>query len=391
MPLVQDPTAVFLVLLAVLGIVFFLASKKSTKKFFNIIPPVLLAYFIPTLLSNFGVIPAESEFYLWAKKYLLPMSLFLILIGVDIPGILRLGPKILAVMLIGTIGVIVGGPVAVGLFKAQLDPECWRGFAALAGSWIGGVGNFTALAQGLAAPQQFVSPVIVVDTVVGYSWMTILMFLSTFQGRFDRWNKAEISMIDEVQKKLERFEKQTLRPSTLTDIFIILMIGFVGGTLCFQLGHFIPFQSKVFTPTLWGVMLTTLIAASLSFSPLKKLEGAGMTKISYAALYLLLTTMGAQADLHAVAQSPVYLAVGAVWIAVHVLFILFALRLLRAPLFFGAVGSMANIGGTVTCPIIAETYREHMFPVGILMALVGTILGNYGGLLCGFLMKLVLS
>ncbi|MBI2083656.1 MAG: DUF819 family protein [Deltaproteobacteria bacterium] len=391
MPLIQEPSYVFLVLLTLLGAIFFLSSRKSLKKIFDIIPPIFLAYLVPTLLSNFGVIPAESAFYVWAKKYLLPMSLFLILIGIDIPAILRLGPKMLITMLSGTLGVILGGPIAVALFKNYLHPDSWMGLAALAGSWIGGVSNFAAIAQGLQAPQQFVSPAIVIDTIVGFSWMALLMFFSTFQGKFDTWNRADTSMILEVQKKLEGFHKQVLRPSTVTDILVILTLGFTGGVLCFKLGHFVPYQSKVFSPTLWGVILTTMIAALLSFTPLRKLEGAGSTRISYAALYLLLTTMGAQADLRAVVQSPVYLAVGIVWLSIHIIFILIALRLLRAPLFFGAVGSMANIGGTVSCPIVAEVYREHMLPAGILMALVGTILGNYGGLLCGLLMKFVLS
>lgn len=388
---VQDPSSVFLILLAVLGIVFFLSTRPALKKFFNVVPPVFFAYFLPTLLASSGVLPFENPLYLWAKRYLLPMTLFLILLGIDIPAILRLGRKLLLTMLSGTLGVIVGGPIAVAIFKGTLPAESWKGLGALAGSWIGGVGNFAAIAQSFEAPQEVISPAIVVDTIVGYSWMAILMFLSTFQGKFDRWNRADTSMITDVQGRLETFHRQVLRPSTVADILGILALGFVGGVLCFKMGRLVPFQNQVFTPTLWGVVITTGIAASLSFTPLRRLEGAGSSRLSYAALYLLLATMGAQANLSAIVQAPAYLAVGVVWLSIHALFIAAALRLLKAPLFFGAVGSMANIGGTVSCPIVAEVYREHMFAAGILMALVGTLLGNYGGILTGFLMKWVLG
>ena len=109
----------------------------------------------------------------------------------------------------------------------------------------------------------------------------------------------------------------------------------------------------------------------------------------YAALYLLLTSIGAQADLAAVLQAPLYLLAGVVWLAFHAALLVVAAKLLRAPLFFVATGSMANVGGAASAPIVAGVYLPAMAPVGLLMAVAGYILGIYGGLLCAWLLALV--
>lgn len=386
--LINDPFLIFLTLLSVLTLVFWLSSKPQLEKFFNFVPPVFFAYFLPALLGTFKIIPSQSDFYSWTSQYILPMCILLLVTTIDIPAILKLGKKALLVMLAGTFGVIIGGPIAVFFFKSWLPEGAWMGLAALAGSWIGGVGNFAAIAASLEAPQSVISPAIIVDAGVGYPYMMLLILLSGYQARFNQWNKADTSMIDQVQNHLEGVAQSSTRPIKLVDILIVLCVGFGGGYLCFQLGKFLP-TSNLFSPTLWGILIVTTVGILLSFTPMRKLEGAGSTKLANAALYLLLTTMGAKANLSSILEAPSYVAVGVVWLSIHALCLLIAARLLRAPMFFVAVGSMANIGGTISAPIVAEIYQKHMLTVGLLMALVGTILGNYGGLFCGYLMKLV--
>ena len=124
-------------------------------------------------------------------------------------------------------------------------------------------------------------------------------------------------------------------------------------------------------------------------SPLRDLEKVGASGFGYTALYLLLAGIGAQADLRAVLDAPVYLLAGAVWIAIHVLVLYFAARLVKAPLFFVATGSMANIGGAATAPVVAGVYHPAMAPVGLLMAVAGYILGIYGAIACAGLLGIV--
>jgi uncharacterized membrane protein len=129
----------------------------------------------------------------------------------------------------------------------------------------------------------------------------------------------------------------------------------------------------------------------LSFTPVRQIEEWGASRMGYAALYLLLTAIGAQADLKAVLDAPLYLAAGALWLAIHIALLFGAARLLRAPLFFVATGSMANVGGAASAPVVAGVYHPAMAPMGLLMAVAGYILGIYGGLLCAYLLGMVAS
>ena len=101
---------------------------------------------------------------------------------------------------------------------------------------------------------------------------------------------------------------------------------------------------------------------------------------------MLLTAIGAQADMKAVLAAPLFLAAGVVWIAVHATLLLIVARLIRAPLFFFATGSMANVGGAASAPVVAGVYHRAMAPVGLLMAVAGYILGIYGALACAWML-----
>lgn len=390
MAMIQDPSAIFVTLISIVGGVSWLSTRPEMKKFFKVIPGVLLVYFIPTVLATLGVLPTENPFYSWAKMYLMPMALLLLIITIDIPSIFLLGRKMLFVMLSGSLGVIVGGPVIMFLFKDYFPPEAWMGLAALSGSWIGGVGNFAAIVASLDAPADVVAPAVIMDTVVGYGWMALVLFLSAYQTQFNKWNKADDSQIHKVKERLARFDKQVAQMPTLADTLTVLAVGFGGGYFLFHIcGHMMPVIGKTFSHGMWGVIFIMAGGALLSFTPLRKLEGVGAARMGNAALYLLLATIGATGDLASVAASPVYLVAGVLWLLIHATFLLVAARLVRAPLFYVAVGSEANIGGSVSAPITAEAYQEHMAPAGLLMALLGTLLGTYGGLLCGILMEWV--
>ena len=389
--LVTEPTALFALLAATLGAVFWLSRLPALSRFFEFLPAVIWAYFVPMLLTTAGVTPASSVTYDWMSRYLLPTALFLLMITVDLPAILRLGPKALLMMLSGTVGIILGGPVALALFGGFLPDDAWKGFAALSGSWIGGTANLVAIKESVGAPDSIIGPIIVVDTVVGYGWMGVLLFLSGYQDRFNRWVKADTSIVDDVNRRLHATDEVRL-PSTTADLAVILGLTLLAAVLAVWAGNELlpPLGNPtIISGTTWAVLLVVTIGLALSFTPLRQLEQTGASRIGYLALYLLLTSIGAQANLRAVLEAPIYLAAGVVWIGIHVCCMLLMARLLHAPLFFFATGSMANIGGAASAPIVASVYLPAMAPVGVLMAVLGYILGIYGGLLCAWLLSLV--
>ncbi len=379
--MITDSTHLFAFLAGILGLVFWLSTLKPLQKLFTYLPPVIWAYFVPMFATTFGIIPGQAEVYEWMRTHFLLIALFLIMLSVDVPAILKLGRLAFIMMIAGTIGIVLGGPIAYAVFKGALPPEAWKGFAALSGSWIGGSANMLAVQAHVGTPDSMMGPIIVVDTVVGYGWMGVLLFLSTFQNRFDKWVGADTNAIAETNAKFAALD-QTRRPTDLGDFAILVGLGIVGAIGAILLADVLPVVRTPSGTTIigtgtWRVLLVVTVGLALSFTKVQKLEEVGASKVGYAALYLLLTAIGAQADLKAVLTTPVFLVAGALWIAVHIVILFTTAKIFRAPLFFVATGSMANIGGAASAPVVAGVYHPALAPVGVLMAVAGYILGIY--------------
>jgi uncharacterized membrane protein len=388
--MLSDPMAVFAYLAAVLAAVFWASGLPRFKKFFEFTPPVIYAYFLPTLSTTFGITPAASPVYDWMGRYLLPVALFLLMITVDLKSIARLGATALIMMVTGTIGIVIGGPIALLVFGNWLPADAWTGFAALSGSWIGGTANMLALAESVGTTDAMMGPIIVVDTVVGYSWMGVLLFLSAYQSRWDARVNARTEAIEEANARLAEFATKR-RPTELRHTLMLIGLGFAGALLAISIGQRLPTlgDPTIISRTTWAVLAVVTLGLALSFTPVRNLEEVGASRLGYAALYLLLTSIGAQANLAAVLDAPVFLAAGALWIGIHVALLFGVAKLIRAPLFFVATGSMANVGGAASAPVVAGVYHPAMAPVGLLMAVSGYVLGIYGALVCAWLLSLV--
>ncbi|MBT8462300.1 MAG: DUF819 family protein [Gemmatimonadetes bacterium] len=380
-PLIQEPMAVFGYLAAVFAAIFWVSEMPALQKVFRITPAVIYCYFVPTLSTTVGIIPMASPVYEWMTRYLLPVALLLLMITVDLKSILKLGRTALIMVTAGSIGIMIGAQIAFLVFSRWLPPEGWKGLAALTGSWIGGTANMVAIAESVGTPDAIMGPIIVVDTVVGYGWMGVLLFLSAWQVVFDKRLRADTSALAETNKLLADLDTHR-RPAGLRDIAIILGLGFAGAILAVQLGEALPALGNptIISHTTWAVLLVVTGGLALSFTPVRNLEEAGASKLGYAALYLLLTAIGAQGNLLEVLSAPAFFFAGVLVITIHVAVMLAVAKIIKAPFFFVATGSVANIGGAGTAPIVASVYHPAMAPVGLLMAVAGYILGIYGAL-----------
>jgi uncharacterized membrane protein len=384
--LLTDPMAIFAWLAALVAIVFWASGLPQLSRLFEFTPPVIYVYFLPTISTTIGITPASSPAYAWLTRYLLPVALLLLMISVDLRAIGRLGRTALIMLVAGTVGIIIGGPIAWLVFGSFLPPDAWTGLAALSGSWIGGTANMVAVAESVGTPESVMGPIIVVDTVVGYGWMGVLLFLSGWQQRFDRRIGARTAALEEANLSMAAVTaRQT--PAELRHILIITGLGFAGAVLAVAIGARLPVlgDPTIISNTTWAVLIVVTVGLMLSFTRLRRLEEVGASRFGYAALYLLLSGIGAQADLIAVLSAPLYFAAGVLWIMVHVAVLLVTARIIRAPLFFVATGSMANIGGAATAPVVAGVYHPALAPVGLLMAVGGYVLGIYGALICAWL------
>lgn len=385
--LLTDPVAIFAWLATLVAVVFHLSTLPRFKGFFEITPPVIYAYFLPTLSTTFGITPGASPLYDFMSRYLLPFSLVLLMISVDLKAIARLGGTALIMLLTGTAGIVIGGPIAFAVFGRFLPPDAWQGMAALSGSWIGGTANMVAVKESVGASDSIMGPIIVVDTVVGYGWMGILLLFSGWQARFDRRVGARTESLEEAGRGLAEAETRRT-PVTLPGILVLVALGFSGAVLGLAGGARLPTlgDPTIISSTTWAVLIVVTGGLILSLTPVRKLEEAGASRVGYVALYLLLTSIGATADLGAVLEAPVFLAAGALWIAIHVVLLLIVARLIRAPLFFVATGSMANVGGAASAPVVAGVYNPALTSVGLLMAVAGYVLGIYAAMGCAWML-----
>jgi uncharacterized membrane protein len=382
--------AIFAYMTAVLGVIFWLSSLPRFQKLFELTPPVIYAYFIPTLSTTFGITPSASPVYDWMIRYLLPVALVLLMITIDLKSVAKLGGMALIMVVAGTIGIVIGAPVTMAVFGGMLPDNAWMGLAALSGSWIGGTANMVAIAESVGTPDSLMGPIIVVDTVVGYGWMGVLLFFSGWQHRWDSRINAHTEALEETNRRLAQAE-QHQQPVSLPWLAAIVGIGFTGAALAVWLGESMPTlgDPTIISHTTWAVLIVVTVGLLLSFTPVRRLEEHGASRLGYLALYLLLTAIGAKADLGAVLAAPAFLAAGVLWIAIHVGVLLLVARLIRAPLFFVATGSMSNIGGAASAPVVAGVYHPAMAPVGLLMAVVGYVLGIYAALGAAWLLALV--
>ncbi len=391
-PFITEPTAVLAVLLAVLAGLFALARQRVGARFFRAVPILVFVYFVPTTLSNLGVIPLESATYDWIKSWLLPASLMLLTMSVDIPAILKLGRNVLLLFLAGTVSVVLGGPLAYwllrGLVPVEMGDQAWKGLAALSGSWIGGGANFIAIGESVGATTSTLGLMIVVDVALANAWMAILLFFAANEDRLDAAVRADRRTLDEVKQRLEHYRQQVVREMTLADLCTICSVAFGATVSASYVAGGLPALGGVLNHFAWTVILVTAAGVAASFTPLR----AGRRRCR-ARRFPVLVPAGrldrGSGRISARAGCAALLLIASVWIAIHAVTLLIVRYWLKAPIFFLAVGSQANIGGAASAPIVAAAFQPELASVGALMGVAGYVLGTYGGLLCAYLMRWV--
>lgn len=408
-PMITNDAVVFGILISIISLVFITSNSqnKICKKFYKFVPSLLLCYFVPSIFNTLGIISGElSNLYFVASRYLLPASLVLLTISIDLPQILKLGPKALIMFLTGTFGIIFGGPISI-LLVSYIAPSMlnradsdliWRGFTTVAGSWIGGGANQAAMKEIFEVDDTIFSTMIAVDVIVANIWMAFLLYGAGIHSKVDKVLKADSSAIEELKIKIEKYKSQINKIPDLVDTIKIMGVGF-GVTAISHFGSdFIAPHIKnnysyleKFSLTsgfFWLIVLSTTIALCLSFTKVRQLEGAGASRYGSLFLYILVATIGMKMDTMAIFDNPAFFLIGLIWMAIHASLLIIVAKIIKAPLFFLAVGSQANVGGAASAPIVASAFHPSLAPVGVLLAVFGYALGTYGAWLCGILMKL---
>lgn len=406
--LVQNDAVVFGILLILLAVIFYTSnsSKPFFKKFYSVIPMLLLCYFLPSLLTTFNIVDGEnSNLYYMASRYLLPASLVLLTLSINLKEVFKLGSKALIMFITGTFGVIIGGPLAI-LITSAISPDLvggagpeavWRGMTTIAGSWIGGGANQAAMYEIFKPSDHLYSIMITIDVLVAEVWMAAILIGVGKSDSIDRYLKADSSSVVHLKNKMHEFSKKIARIPTTTDLMVIVAIGLgITGFSHFVADWIAPFietnlpalnKFSLTSKFFWLIILSTSIGIGLSFTKLRNYEGAGASKIGTIFIYILVATIGMKMNITKIFDNLGLFAVGGIWMAIHVVLMIIVAKLIRAPYFFLAVGSKANIGGAASAPVVAAAFHPSLAPVGVLLAVLGYALGTYGAWLCGLLMQ----
>jgi len=427
-PLFTNDTIVFGLLMVALGLIFYTSKQKTGfwYKFYRIVPALFMAYLVPAVLTSSGLIAPEwdtvtesgevvkgsTSLYYVASRYLLPAALVLMTLSMDLKAVFNLGPKALIMFFAGTLGIIIGGPIAV-LVIGSISPETvggegadavWRGLSTLAGSWIGGGANQAAMLEIYGFNQKLYGQMVFVDIVVANVWMALLLIGIGKSVRIDKWLKSDTSAIESLKEKVSSYSKKMERNPSLTDYMVLAAIAF--GTVSFA--HFgADYMSGVFesfvngmpagikrnsltflsSSFFWMITITTIVGIILSYTRAKRYEGAGASKIGSIFIYILVASIGMKIDITNIFQKPGLIAIGFVWISIHAILLILVAKLIKAPYFFLAVGSQANVGGAASTPIVASAFHPSLATVGVLLAVFGYAVGTLGAVLCTVLMQ----
>lgn len=420
--LITNDATVLGLLIATLALVFHCSSLPRFKGFFKIIPSLLLCYFLPAAYNSLGIVDGEaSNLYFVASRYLLPASLVLLCLSIDLKGIWNLGPKALIMFFTATIGIVIGGPIAlwaVSFIEPNVlggdSPEAfWRGLSTVAGSWIGGGANQAALKEISQTLDDQFSAMLIVDVFVANLWMPFLLIGAGMSAVLDRKLKADSSAVDALKEKVEKFQLGIARIPSFQDLMIIGGIAFgavalahaaadglgpafkswFGSILNANPDSVVQFLSSLEQGFFWIVVAATAIGIGLSFTKLRSYEGAGASKIGSAFLYVLVATIGMKMDVVELYHNwDVYwsvILIGLLWMAIHIITLLTVAKIIKAPFFFVAVGSQANVGGAASAPIVASAFSPALAPVGVLLAVLGYAVGTVGAIVCMELMHAI--
>lgn len=427
-PFFTDDTIVFGLLMLALGFVFYTSTSSNNfwQKFYKYIPALLMAYMVPAAFTTTGLISPEwttlneagdivehkSQVYYVASRYLLPAALVLMTISIDLKAVFNLGPKALIMFLTGTVGIIIGGPLAV-LLVSLVSPETvggagadavWRGLATLAGSWIGGGANQAAMLEIYGFNTENYAGMVIVDIVVANIWMAILLLGIGKQEKIDKWLRADTSAIEVLKEKVSSYASKISRDPSLADFMIIGGIAFTtvgishfgANTISdFLIDNFEVVRDKSSAMSsfgsqfFWMITIATFLGIIFSFTRLKQYEGAGASKVGSVFIYILVASIGMKMDLTKIVDNPGLIVVGLIWMAIHVGLLFLIAKLIRAPYFFLAVGSKANIGGAASAPVVAAAFHPSLATVGVLLAVFGYVVGTYGAMLTAELMRIV--
>jgi len=319
--------------------------------------------------------------------------IFLMLLRCDIRQILKLGPKMLLGFFTASVSIAIAFVATYALFNPVLDEGAWRGLGALCGSWMGGSGNLVAVADALQATETQLAGASIVDSIDYSCWVMFLLWAINLAPKFNKWVKADTTKLDEVSRALEA---ETVgagkKPVNFPSLMFLLGLSLIASAVCTNAGDWLrgiaPSFLQVFDAATYRIVLISILGLVLAMTPIGKI--AGTTELSNVMLYMVVALIASRASfMELLAEGMAWwILAGFVILAIHGILMVVAAKLFKLDMFTCGVASLANIGGTASAPILAAAYSGNLVSVGVLMALMGYVVGTFGGIGVGYAMSI---
>ena len=358
------------------------------RKILTFVPAIVLVYVVAAVMNTAGLFANNAEIssaYSSVRGALLPAMLVLMLLKCDVRSIIKLGPRMLLAFSCAVVSIFVAFVVVYVALQGFFIDGTWRAFGALAGSWTGGSANMVALQDILQVPENLFGYILMMDTINYAVWVMFMFWLIPFAPKFNKWTKAP-DVLGDSAAKLELGEEKE-KPITFHNILYLLAIGLSVSAVCLWLGRILPAVGDVINGMTWTIMIASFIGLILAVTPVSRISGS--MEISNVMLYVIIALIASRSDFSSLTQAPIYLVAGFLILLIHLIVMVLLGKLFRYDLFTLGVASLANIGGMASAPMLAASYHKSLIPIGILMALMGSFLGTYFGLLIGQLLSMI--
>lgn len=363
-------------------------QKYTKSNFFDFVPPIVLLYLITMIMCTCKVWNLESTkpAYSALKNNILYAMIFLMLLRCDIRKILKLGPKMLGGFFAASVSIGLGFIITYTFMHTALGAEAWKALGALCGSWMGGSGNMIAVQAAFNIGEADMAYALVVDSIDYSIWVMFLLWIINFAPKFNKWTKADTSLLDEVSKRLEEDAKANDKKISFVDIIFLLGLSLVVSAVGQNFGTTINVVAPWLDKATWTVLFVTVAGLVGAVTPVGKMAGA--QELSNVMLYSVVALLASRASFLELTDAPLWIAAGFMILVIHGIIMIILAKIFKLDMFTCGVASLANIGGSASAPILAGAYSGSLVPVGVLMALMGYVIGTGGGILVANIMSL---
>ncbi|MEP0264358.1 DUF819 family protein [Dokdonia sp.] len=377
MAILEHPIYVLLMLLGMVILAVYAAKTKLGKK----LGVALLAILFTAVIANLNLIPSASNsipLYDGIFKYLAPISIFYLLLGVNLTSIKRAGAPMIILFLIGSLATTLGILISWYLIAPQdvLGEDAHIIAGMLTGTYTGGSINFNAVALEYNFQERGVlyAGTIAIDNVVTTLWIIVTLAFPAILRKF--WKDKKISVPEE---KTDTQEQEGINFHSLMWLFFLGLAAYFVSDL---LATYVPQIPSMITISTLGIILAQIPFVS-------KLKGS--QTLGLYLVYIFLAVIGAYCELSAVVELKdiglTLLGFTAFAVLLHGIFTIVLGGLVYKDWDMISIVSQANIGGGTTAIALAETFkRKELLLPAILVGTLGNALGTYLGFMVVYLL-----